>query len=85
MACRVVEDAAPATASTARGRQQAPIRAVILQTYGHPAGTGKLRAVKILLVSQMYPGPDAPDLGTHASGGLRRGHSKLRRLDELSA
>src|SRR3954462_3575015 len=49
----------------------------------------KLRAVRILLVSQMYPGPDAPDLGTFVAQVERalvaRGHEVDRAVLDTRA
>jgi glycosyltransferase involved in cell wall biosynthesis len=45
-------------------------------------GPGRMGPVRILLVSQMYPGPDDPDLGTFVAqlerGLLERGHDLER-------
>ena len=47
---------------------------------------GKLQPVRILLVSQMYPGPDDPDLGAFVQGMERaleeRGHDIERAVSE---
>src|SRR3954466_4270664 len=50
---------------------------------------GKLRTMRILLVSQMYPGPDAPDLGTFVAQVEReltgRGHEVERAVLDTRA